>query len=149
MSGGSVRGYLKAEYDAVIDIYGSDFYVDGVKLSDGEGLLKYGKLNTDETGNYYGGHIIGTLADGSKLSNDCRIYLGNSNKTNIFVHFGSPEIKAQPKSKDNIFSMRLDEWTFLVFVGPFVLIFIYHIIKSLKIGKITFSYLKDKKGVFI
>ncbi len=69
-----------------IDIYGTDFSINGQNLSDGEDLLSHSVFNFPN--NSFTGQLEGTLADGSSFDNEYFIFnLDNyAGTANIYVH---------------------------------------------------------------
>ncbi len=71
-------GSLHTYNNAFIHLGGSNFEVNGQSLSDGDKLSDYGTLIEEgqdpNVTDYYTGTIIGTLADGSAINSEFRIY---------------------------------------------------------------------------
>lgn len=85
ITGGVIGKAIYAYNNGVIHLFGSEFFVNGIALSDGDLLSNIGTLGTDGTDEFYTGNITGTLDDGSYFDNDFYILnLGN--------HAGSAEI---------------------------------------------------------
>lgn len=77
MSGGSVGQHFMVQEYSTLYLNGTGFKVNGTPLVNGDNLKDFGTLATDMYIEYYTGIITGTLADGSVLNNEFRIYKNN------------------------------------------------------------------------
>ena len=85
--GGSNISELSANGYGIIELYGTEFFVNGVPLQDGDKLTSYTTYGSPSA-RYFVGQITGTLADGSNLDNEFLIAGtgGNTDRANIYVH---------------------------------------------------------------
>ena len=74
IKGGEILNQLRVFENGEINLYGSDFYVNGDPIAYGEGIFEVFGDTLAFSGSRYSGRITGTLADGTLLDNDFYIY---------------------------------------------------------------------------
>ena len=95
VNGGEVGGDINALDSSMIEFHGSDFSIDGIKLSLDSSLRDYATLN----GLYLTGTITGTLLDGTTLNNTFRIE--NDAVADIIINVPAPVLIALEISGPN------------------------------------------------
>ncbi|KKM21947.1 hypothetical protein LCGC14_1630320 [marine sediment metagenome] len=92
MSGGEALFQISASVNGIIYLDGTGFAVDETPLVEGDKLSNYGALIENGDYDYYDGRITGTLADGTALDTQFRVYNAGQYAGTADIIIGTPPV---------------------------------------------------------